>query len=84
MIKDKFYFVNDIERWVHAMKDHGEIEQAFAYQVLLVEALQEHIAMEKKIRRSEIISKFSTNGVVERLHHDRLSGAKAGPILKSS
>lgn len=77
MIKDKFYFVNDIERWVHAMKDHGEIEQAFAYQVLLVEALQEHIAMEKKIRRSEIISKFSTNGVVERLHHDRLSGAKS-------
>ncbi|KGR85367.1 GGDEF domain-containing protein [Lysinibacillus odysseyi] len=77
MIKDKFYFVNYIERWVHAMKEHGEVEQAFAYQSLLVEALQEHIAMEKKVRRSEIISKFSTSGVVERLHHDRLSGAKS-------
>jgi diguanylate cyclase (GGDEF)-like protein len=77
MIKDKFYFINDIERWVHAMKEHGEIEQAYAYQVLLVEALQEHIAIERKVRRSEIISKFSTNGVVERLHHDRLSGAKS-------
>lgn len=77
MIKDKFYFVNDIERWVHAMKEHGEVEQAFVYQSLLVEALQEHIAMEKKVRRSEIISKFSTSSVVDRLHHDRLSGAKS-------
>ena len=77
MIKDKSYFVQDIERWVHAMKELGEIEQAFYYQSLLVDALQEHIAMEKKVRRSEIISKFSTSGVVERLHHDRLSGAKS-------
>ncbi|MGM9950694.1 MAG: GGDEF domain-containing protein [Lysinibacillus sp.] len=77
MIKDKFYFVQDIERWVHAMKEHGEIEQAFYYQSLLVDALQEHIVLEKKVRRSDIISKFSTSGVVERLHHDRLSGAKS-------
>ena len=77
MIKDKFYFAQDIERWVHAMKEVGEIEQAFYYQSLLVDALQEHIAMEKKVKRSEIISKFSTSGVMERLHHDRLSGAKS-------
>lgn len=77
MIKDKFYFVQDIERWVDAMREQGEIKQAYAYQSLLVDALKEHIAMEKKVRRSEIISKFSTSGVIERLHHDRLSGAKS-------
>lgn len=77
MIHDKFYFVPDLERWVQAMKEIGEIEQAYNYQSLLVDALKGHIALEKKMRRSEIISKLSTSGVIERLHHDRLSGAKS-------
>ncbi|WP_332649806.1 GGDEF domain-containing protein [Lysinibacillus sp. 54212] len=77
MVHDKFYFVPDLERWVQAMKDIGEIEQAYNYQCLLVDALKGYIALEKKMRRTEIISKLSTSGVIERLHHDRLSGAKS-------
>ncbi len=76
MMTTTYYFLTELELWIEALKEVGDLEQVIHYQQFALDALKAHMKLEENAKRARIINQMSKRYYENSLYTDQLTNVK--------